>query len=120
MTEPLHTGPVKFLLSYLLAAGLIASASLQAQNTAIVIKQGSTVNIKGGFTLLKDVDLHCNGQWQSKGGTTLFTGANPTSTGGNGTILLWAVQMAKSQNVALTLNSGLQIASTLDFKRGLI
>jgi hypothetical protein len=123
MTEPLHLGPGRPLLAYLLAVGMtmiLSAGRLPAQNTAIVIQQGSTVNVSGGYTLLKDVDLHCNGQWQSGGGVTLFTGANPTSAGGSGTIRLWAVEMAKSKTVLLTLNSGLQIGNALDFKRGLI
>lgn len=121
MTEPLRIGRTRLLLPCILAVGLIIPAgNLRAQNTAIVVQPGSTVNITGGYTILKDADLHCNGQWNAGSGVTLITGGNNTSVGGSGTIRLWTAQMAKSQTAALTLNSGVRIANTLDFKRGLL
>jgi hypothetical protein len=109
-----------------LAVGMMISAgSIRAQvtgprNTAIVVQGGSAVNVAGGFIILKDADLHCDGQWQSSGGITLFSGDNSTSAGGSGTIRLWTVEMVKSQTVTLTLNAGMQIGNALDFKRGLL
>jgi hypothetical protein len=121
MTEPLLTGPPRLLLPYVLAVGMILIAgSLRAQNTAIVVQDGSTVTVTGGYTLLNNVDLHCNGQWQSSAGTTVFTGGNSTTAGGSGTIRLWTAEIAKTQPATLTLQSGLQIGNALDFQRGLI
>jgi hypothetical protein len=103
------------------AGNLLAQNTVKvSQNTAIVVQAGSTVNVTGGFTILNDVDLNCNGQWQSSAGATFFAGNNNTSAGGSGTIWLWSVQMARSQTVTLTLNAGLQIGNALNFKRGLI
>jgi hypothetical protein len=121
MTKPLHMGFTRFLLPCLLVFFILRpDGNLRAQNTAIVVRQGSSVNMTGGAIFLKDVDLHVDGQWQAAGGMLVFAGANPTSAGGNGSIQLWQVQMAKSQNVFLTLNTGLQIGNMLGFKRGLI
>ena len=120
MTTALHTGWAGLLLPYLLAFGMIVPAEfLQAQNTAIVVQQGSSVNVDAGTTVLKDADLYCNGQWQSNG-TTLFTGVNATSMSGTGTIRFSTAEIAKSQPAALTLNTALQITNALNFRRGLI
>jgi len=121
MTEPLLTGPPRLLLPYVLAVGMmIIAGSLRAQKSAIVVQGGSTVTVTGGYTLLKDVDLHCNGQWQSSAGTTVFTGGNSTTAGGSGTIRLWTAEITKTQSATLTLQSGLQIGNAVDFQRGLI
>ena len=121
MTEPLRTGWTRFLLTHWLTAGMVMLAgSLSAQNTTVTVQPGSTVHVSGGTTLLKDVNINCNGQWQSGGGTTLFTGNHPTIAGGSGTIGLWKVDIAKSQTVALTLSAGMQIGNALHFTRGLI
>jgi hypothetical protein len=128
MTESLHKGPTRLLLPYVLAAGMIIPAGnlhaqttpITARNTSIVVQSGGTVNITGGFTVLKDVDINCNGLWQSGGGVTLYTGNNNNSAGGSGAIRLWTLEMAKTQPVTLTLESGLQIGNALNFQRGLI
>ncbi len=121
MTEPLRKGAPGLVLPYVLAVGMIIlSGKLRAQHTEIVVQGGGTVSVTGGFTILKDVDLHCDGQWQSSGGITLFSGERGTSAGGSGTIRLWEVQMGKSQPATLTLNSELQVASAVDFKGGFI
>ncbi len=99
---------------------IVPAGNLLAQNTAVVIEAGSAVTVTGGFTVLQDADLYCNGQWTSGGGTTLFTGVHNTSAGGSGTIRLWTMKMAKSQTTTLTLHAGLQVDNTLAFRRGLL
>ena len=121
MTEPAPVGPARFLLSYLLAIGMFIPVDrIRAQNTAIVVRQGTDVKAAGGFTLLNDVDLFCNGVWQSAAGVTHFTGAHPTSVNGSGSIQLWKAEIAKSSGGFITLNAGLQIGNGLHFTRGLI
>jgi hypothetical protein len=93
---------------------------LPAQNTAVVVRPGSMVTATGGFLILRDADLYCNGQWTSAGGTTLFTGVNNTSAGGSGSIRLWTMGMAKTTTTTLTLHTGLQVDSALAFRHGLI
>ncbi|HEY5367688.1 MAG TPA: T9SS type A sorting domain-containing protein [Hanamia sp.] len=113
--------PGRHLLRYALAIQMIILAgNLSAQNTTIMVQEGNIVNVTGGFTVLDDVDLHCNGQWKSSGGVTSFTGDHNTSVGGSGTIRFWTSEIAKSQTTTLTLNGGLIIGNALDFKGGLI
>lgn len=93
---------------------------LHAQNTQLTIQTTGKWTVAGGFIILKDVNLNCNGQWQSNTGTALFSGNNNSSAGGTGTIRLSTMEVAKSQPVTLTLNGPLQITNAIQFNKGLI
>ena len=94
--------------------------SAPAQNSALVIRSGTTVSVNENNLVFNNLDLYCNGALLAPSGTVWVTGSNSNSFNGAGVPVLQTLQLNTGASSVLTLNTGLQVSGRLNFQNGLI
>ncbi len=91
-----------------------------AQNSQLVVKNGTTLTVTSGHLVLNNTDLHCDGGLNAAGATLWITGAHNTQFAGSGLPKAGVLNLNSSSASTLSLNTDLQVTSALNFQNGII
>ena len=117
------TRPIDRLVIWLVlvSCGLLCPrGTVHAQNNALVIRAGTTLNVGGNSIVLNSLDLYCDGSFNASAASVWLTGNNNTSFYGTGAALIGTLELNTSPANTLSLNSTLRISGALVFRHGLL
>jgi hypothetical protein len=117
------TYPIDQLVVWLVLVSwgvLYPRGAVHAQNNALVIRAGTTFNVRGNSLVLNNLDLYCDGSFNAPAASVWLTGNHNTSFYGSSTPLIGMLELNTSPANTLSLNSNLQVSGALVFRHGLL
>src|SRR5580704_15082540 len=93
------TRPIDRLVIWLVlvSCGLLCPrGTVHAQNNALVIRAGTTLNVGGNSIVLNSLDLYCDGSFNASAASVWLTGNNNTSFYGTGAALIGTLELNTS------------------------